>query len=212
VCDHGRVRRWIGVAVAAVVALAAVAITAKIQRDREWAHGGDSVNVSGVARIAETATFDATVAALGGPHGHHGSPTGLRPMVVRVDWTTSTFEDGSYHLIALDKRSYPPRPLATQGGWNISGTTGGHWSSAYNALSEHYDWLAGTAPVVDSQGRVSLPWRAVSAPASPTGTLTAWFATPDDQVPVIDPSVDLFLALFYTDKTGFVRWAKRISV
>jgi len=108
-------------------------------------------------------------------------------------------------LLALDGRLAPPRPLAADGGWNSEGGAGSNWASAYEKLAGHYDWLAGVTETKD------LPTAAVDAPATETGTPTAWFRQwGDGRIPIADAGRDIVVALVYV-AGGEVRWARRIS-
>ncbi|GIF98229.1 hypothetical protein [Catellatospora citrea] len=200
----------------AIAVAGAVGVLLKVQRDREWVHGGDDVDVAVGLRLADHETFDATVVMLGGPSKHDtGAPPGSQALVVRASWSEAPSDSGHhYALIALDKRVSPPRLLSANGAW-VAGDapegTGSHWSSAYTELAEHYDWLAKTAMVTDERG-VTFPGSAITAPALSSGTLVAtWFTdTADGRPPLTDPSAEVIIALVYVDDDGDVRWAKRI--
>ncbi|MEU8076600.1 hypothetical protein AB0B31_14235 [Catellatospora citrea] len=209
-------RRTIIASVLATVVAGAAGVLLKVQRDREWAHGGDDVSVAVDLRLADHETFDATVVTLGGPSSHQtGAPPGSQALVVRASWSEAPSDDGHhYSLIALDKRVFPPRLLSANGAW-VAGaateSTGSHWSSAYTELAEHYDWLAKTAMVTDERGS-TFPGSAIAAPALSSGALVAtWFTdTADGRLPLTDPLAEVLIALVYVDDDGDVRWAKRI--
>ncbi|GAA1364288.1 hypothetical protein [Catellatospora chokoriensis] len=209
-------RRKVIATVLAIAVAGAVGVLLKVQRDREWAHGGDDVDVVVDLRLAGNETFDATVVMLGGPSRHQtGAPLGTQALVVRASWSEAPSDNGHhYALIALDKRVSPPRLLGANGAWVVGGApegTGSHWSSAYTELAEHYDWLARTAMVTDERG-VSFPGSAIIAPALSSAALVAtWFTdTADGRPPLADPQAEVLIALVYVDDDGEVRWAKRI--
>jgi hypothetical protein len=205
------------VAVAAVLVAAGV-VFLRVQRDREWAHGGDRLTVDVEVALATQDTFDDVVVRLGVPPGKTNRDISAeQSVVVRIRWSGSKHSHGWFDLIALDKRSRPARPLTAEGGWNSAGAQGSGWGSAYAALAEHYDWLAGTAEVdqADASGVTvhrSAPSRtaSVSAPAATAGTATAWFRCGGDgTIPLTDAGREVAVALVYMDD-GEVRWARRI--
>ncbi|GAB4057288.1 hypothetical protein [Catellatospora paridis] len=209
-------RRKVIAAVLAIAVAGAVGVLLKVQRDREWVHGGDDVDVLVDLRLADHETFDATIVMFGGPNRHQtGAPPGSQALVVRATWSEAPSDNGHhYTLIALDKRVSPPRLLGANGAWVAGGGpegTGSHWSSAYTELAEHYDWLAKTAMVTGERG-VSFPGSAIAAPALSSGALVAtWFTdTADGRPPLTDPLTEVLIALVYADDDGEVRWAKRI--
>ncbi|GAA4565946.1 hypothetical protein GCM10023176_15090 [Micromonospora coerulea] len=209
---------------AVVLAVAAVFVVFKVQRDREWARGGDAMKMNVELRLADHDNFEVTLAALGVPaHESNGrSPDGAQTVVAKVTWTGSPSDDGRLHLIALDKRMSPPRLLSGGGGWtpldlhwNRSGLLGSSWTSSYNkVLAKHYDWLAGLVPTRLPDGSYSVPYTlspAVNLPASKSGTATVWFTPQQGSPQLTDPSQDIIIALFYVQEGDQVRWAKRIS-
>ncbi|MEU4622084.1 hypothetical protein AB0G04_19230 [Actinoplanes sp. NPDC023801] len=55
------------------------------------------------------------------------------------------------------------------------------------------------------------PTAAVSAPATETGTATAWFHQwGEGLIPFTDPGRDIMVALIHVDGRGEARWARRI--
>ena len=202
------------VAAAAVLVVAGVVLL-RVQREREWAHGGDRLTVQVEVALATRDDFDAVVVRLGTPPGQatrlHSAD---QSVVVRVRWSGAARSPGSYELIALDGRVTPPRPLAADGGWNAEGATGSDWGGAYDVLAQHYDWLRGTsgANYTDANGMNSFPTAAVGAPATRAGTVTAWFRQwGEGRIPFADPNRDIVLALIHVGDGGEVRWARRIA-
>ena len=201
------------VAVAAVLVVAGVVLL-RVQREREWAHGGDRLTVHGEVALAAQDTFEDVAVRLGAPPGKATRVQSAdQSVVVQVGWSGSPHSEGSFELIALDGRVTPPRPLAADGGWNSEGATGSNWASAYEALAEQYDWLDGVAGAnyTDANGLTNFPTAAVDAPATEAGTVTAWFRQwSDGPIPFADPKRDVVVALVYCDDSGEVRWARRI--
>jgi hypothetical protein len=196
---------------ALVAALAAGAV--HVRRDHEWSHGGDKVKVTVETELATEATFPDVTSRLGVPAGEATAVLAAgQSVVVRVTWSGAT-NGGRFQLVALDGRVTPPRVLAADSGQVSDGTTGSNWASAYDVLPDHYDWLADVAPEnhTDTYGMNSMPTAAVGAPATPTGTATAWFHQPgDNPLPFRDPT-QVVIALIKVDKSGDVRWAKRVA-
>jgi hypothetical protein len=218
-CDDASVRRWViaGVAVA-VVAASAVVLGAAVlhtQREREWAHGGDGLGAEVEIVLATPQTFDEVAVRLGVPPGAATrSPGDHQSIVVRVRWSGLPRPDDSLQLIVLDGRLTPPRPLSADAGWNLGGTTGSQWASAYESLADHYDWLAGVAAggYTDATGLNHLPAAAVHAGSGRSGTVTGWFRQwGDSPVPLADPTRDIIVALVDVGDDGEVRWARRVS-
>jgi hypothetical protein len=206
-------------AVAASVAAAAVLVVAgvvllHVQRAREWAHGGDRLTVDVDVALATQETFDGAVVRLGAPPGEAiRVQSADQTVVVRVRWSASSHSDGSYELIALDKRVSPPRPLAADGAWSSGEATGPNWGSAYDALAERYDWLGGTAQTTytDAHGMTNFPAAALGVPATEAGTSTAWFHQwGEAPIAFADVDRDIVMALVYLDDSGEARWARRI--
>jgi hypothetical protein len=201
-------------AVAACLAIAAgtVAVISKIQRDREWLHGGDTLTTRVDVRAVAPQEWPAAVSALGGPRDAPelmGRST--QAVVVRVDWTGSARDGGYYDLIALDGRVRPPLPLRLYEGWGTRGNlTGSGWAGAYEALAAHYDWLAGTA-MVRAQGGWTSTAASIDAPAASAGSLAASYFLPDDGLPFPAGGAGVLVSLFYVDSRGEVRWAKRVT-
>lgn len=215
VCDNAAVRRAvIASVVAAAVLVVAGVVLLRVQREREWADGGDRLTVHVEVSLATQDTFEDVAVRLGAPPRtatrlHSASQS----VVVRVRWSASAHSDGSFQLLALDGRVTPPRPLAADGGWNSEGATGSNWAGAYETLAQHYDWLAGVAEAnyTDVNGMTNFPTAAVDAPATEAGTATAWFRQwGDGPIPFADAKRDIVVALSYVDDGGEVRWARRI--
>jgi hypothetical protein len=201
------------VAAAAVLVVAGVVLL-RVQREREWSHGGDRLAVQVEIALATQDTFEGVVVRLGAPPR---TATRLhsadQSVVVQVRWSASAHSDGSFQLIALDGRVTPPRPLAADGGWNAEGATGSGWGSAYEVLAQRYEWLGGVAQgnYTDVNGMTNFPTPAVSAPAARAGAVTAWFRQwGDGRIPFADADRDVVVALIYVDGSGEVRWARRI--
>lgn len=203
------------VAAAVVLVVAGGALFLRFQREREWAHGGDRLTVDVEVALARQDSFEAVVVRLGAPPGKATRFEGAdQSVVVRVRWSGAPHSAGSFELIALDGRVTPPRLLAADGGWNADGATGSDWAGAYEALARHYDWLRGTAEAnyTDVDGATDLPTAAVSAPATATGTVTAWFRQwGDGTIPFTEANRSVVVALVYVDDGGEVRWARRVS-
>jgi hypothetical protein len=207
--------------VAACLAIAAGTVAAiskiqrdrdKIQRDREWSHGGDTLTTRVDVRAVAPQEWPVAVSALGGPRV---APVlmgrSAQAVVVRVDWTGPARDGGHYDLIALDGRVRPPRPLPLYEGWGTRGNlTGSGWAGAYEALAAHYDWLAGTA-MVRAQGGWTSTTTSVDAPAASAGSLAASYFLPDDGLPFPAGGAGVLVSLFYVDSRGEVRWAKRVT-
>lgn len=215
VSDNAAVRRAvIASVVAAVVLVVAGLVLLRVQREREWAHGGDRLTVHVEVALATQDTFEDVVVRLGAPprtatRVHSASQS----VVVQVRWSASGQSNGSFQLLALDGRVTPPRPLAAEGGWNSAGVTGSNWAGAYETLAQHYDWLGGVAEAnyTDVNGVTNFPTAAVDAPAAEAGTATAWFRQwGDGPIPFADAKRDIVVALVYVGDGGEVRWARRI--
>jgi hypothetical protein len=199
---------------AAVVLVVAGVVLLRVQRQREWAHGGDRLTVGVEVALATQDSFEGVVVRLGAPPGKATRlESAGQSVVVRVHWSASSPFKGAFELIALDGRVTPPRPLAADGGWDSGGATGSDWASAYEALAEHYDWLRGTAEAnyTAVNGVTNFPTAAVGTPATEAGTVTAWFRHGGDgPIPFADSKRDILVALVYLDDSGEVRWARRI--
>ena len=204
-----------------IVAVSAVAVTAglagvglsHVQREREWAHGGDGLAVDVAVAVATDKTFDDVVVRLGAPPGVATRwQEAEQSVVVRVNWSGFALSDGHFELITLDGRVSPPRPLAADGGWNAEGSTGSNWAGAYEALAQRYDWLGGIvqADYTGIDGMTEFPTAAVDARATTSGTATAWFRQWEDgSIPFGDPAREIVVAVVHVDDSGEVRWAKR---
>lgn len=186
----------------------------RVQRQQEWAHGGDRIKVDADVALADQKTFEDVVVQRGVPAGKaNRSVDADQSVVVQVRWSGVAGAGGWFQLIALDARTRPPRPLAADGGWNSDGATGANWAGAYGTLAEHYDWLQGVAESAFTgvQGMSVFPAAAVDAPALTSGTVTAWFRQwGAGRTPFDDATRDIVVALVYVDVSGRVRWARRI--
>lgn len=218
---------WLTVVLAALVAVTVVVVR-KVQRDDEWAHGGDRVTVTTEVRLADRETFDSVTAALGVPQGKSLGLAKDQAVVAKVTWTGWKPGDGEFKLIALDLRVSPSRVLVGEGGWtsvsmswNPTGLLGASWVSSYNnVLAGHYEWLAGLQPARLSDGSYTVPYTsapAVTVPAEESGTATVWFTLPESGPQLSDPS-NIVIGLVYvqgaslgrTTLEDHVRWAKRV--
>ncbi len=186
----------------------------RVQRHREWAHGGDRVRAEVEVALAREETFEDVVVRLGAPPGKATRYMDAdQTVVVRVRWSGFPDAEGSFQLIALDARVSPPRLLAADGGWNSDGATGSNWAGAYEELAKHYDWLRGVAEAnfIDAWGFSRLPSAAVGARAAEAGEATAWFRQwGDGRIPIADSSREIAIALVYVDDSGEVRWARKV--
>jgi hypothetical protein len=204
----------VGAIAAVVLVVAGTAVFLRVQREREWAHGGDQLSVHAEVVLTTQDTFESVVVGFGVPPGEATRVEDAdQTVVVQVRWSGSPYSDGSFELIALDRRVFPPRPLAADGGWTSEGGTGSDWAGAYEALAQHYDWLSGTAEAnyTDVNDETEFPSAAVGAPATESGTMTAWFRQwSEGQIPFTDPAREIAVALFYVDDKGEVQWARRI--
>ncbi|HEX5598542.1 MAG TPA: hypothetical protein VFX61_21365 [Micromonosporaceae bacterium] len=210
---NATVKYWIRLAAAVALVLYAVVAVLKVQRDREWAHGGDDVKVHVEVALTTEDTFEDVVVRLGAPPGETTRYIGAeQTIVVQASWTDSPYDSGWFQLLVLDKRVVPPRPLAVDGGWNANGPTGSNWASAYEVLAEQYEWLRGvsSANFTDASGVSTFRTAAVDAPATTAGTMTAWFwQWGDGQIPLAEVTTEVMVVLFYVDDSGEVRWARR---
>lgn len=200
------VRTTVVVAVAAVlVAAAAVWGVRAAGHDRQWAHGGDDVTVSALVRLAGKPAFGQAVAAFGGPANQ--VPVEDAELVVRVQWSgpDNRAGDGHYEFVVLDGSGGSTlRPLDAWG----AGVAGFDWADAYEPLSTHYPWLAGTAFRPDGKGGGTNVSMATGAVAAPTGSITiALHGTGLDGQP--DPVRDLVIGVFYV-RDAEVQWAVRV--
>ncbi|PGH41285.1 hypothetical protein COO58_25965 [Micromonospora sp. WMMA1996] len=199
----------------AAIALVALMVTATVlhtRREKEWAHGGDAVTVNVDYRSAGKNDVTEAARALGWPVEGERGVLGDQALVVRVAWTGAS-RDGRFELIALDRRSAPPRVLNPTYGRDASGDIGSEWGSNLNILAERYAWLAGVTPPVDNAYGEPSIWEgpmAVGTPAAATGTVMAVFDLGRKQQPSWDPARDLMLALVYWNDG--VRWAKQVPL
>ena len=138
------------VAFAAVLVIAAAVWGARAaDPDREWAHGGDDVTASALVRLADKPAFGHAVAALGGPADQVAVEDS--ELVVRVRWSgpDNRAGGGHYEFVVLDGTGGPT--LLPLNAWG-TGVDGFDWRDAYEPLSTHYAWLAGTAFEPDGKG------------------------------------------------------------
>ncbi|RFS47306.1 hypothetical protein D0Q02_07055 [Micromonospora craniellae] len=185
-----------------------------VEREREWAHGGDQVAVTVEARLPEPDQVTGTAAALGWPHATdrvRGDPD-RQSVVLRLRWSGPP-RKGSYQVMVLDNRNSPPRALSPEGGSDAAGDTGFNWADAYEVLAARYDWLADTAAREESDGTESgAPHAgAIGTRAIGDGSLIAVFRLDPGALPLDDPS-RLVVAFCHVDADGEVRWAKRVPV
>ncbi|GIF01911.1 hypothetical protein [Paractinoplanes rishiriensis] len=212
---------------AVLVLVVAVAGILHVRREREWAHGGAGIDVSVDAVVATAQTFDDTVVRFGVPPGEAVRYVGAaQSLVVRVRWSGVQPAGGWFQVMVLDKRVNPGRLLTVDSSWSSEGASGGNWAGTYEILAERYDWLGGVAEelYVDADGWNHQPTAAASAPATESGTMTAWYRQirrgqhprhgepqpPDDTIPITDPAKDTLVAMVFVDEEGEVRWARRI--
>jgi hypothetical protein len=193
-------RAVVTVLVCAALLAGAVLGVAKSRRAGEWAHGGDTLDTTVEFRMTDESGVAATVARLGGPDAFQAVLHDDQGVAVRVQWTGPRHPGSWYQLVALDGRDIPAAPLRPVGGWNVNGDAGSNWASKYEALAEHYPWLAGLAQLSGTY--------AVDAPADRAGSLTALFQ-PRPGLPMRN-SNDVVVVVFLVDDDGEVRWAKRL--
>ncbi|PZG21705.1 hypothetical protein C1I95_06775 [Micromonospora craterilacus] len=204
---HGARLRWVVALVSVTVAVLAT-VDRFVEREREWAHGGEQVAVTVEARLPEPERVSGAAATLGWPDAQNqvrGDPEN-QSVVLRLRWSGPS-RAGRYQVILLDTRETPARVVRPYGGWDAAGHIGRSWADAYEALSERYGWLAGTAAdTADPADLGGVPTRAVG-----DGSLVAVFRLGQDALPLTDPS-RLVVAFCYVDVDGEVRWAKRVPV
>lgn len=71
----------------------------KVQRDREWSHGGETLTTRVDVRAVAPQEWAAAVSALGGPRvGPDLMGRSAQAVVVRVDWTGPARDGGHYDL------------------------------------------------------------------------------------------------------------------
>ena len=211
---------------AALVLLVAstVGVVLKVRRDHEWAHGGDRMVVTVQTLLANPQSFRDAIAALGVPALESSGLAQAQAVVAKVTWSGWMPDDGHFQLVALDRRTSPPRVLAGDGGWtsvevvgNPSGQLDSGWVSSYdNVLAEHYDWLAGLQARYDAVPFVTMS-PGVLVPAKPSGTATVWFTVPES-FPALTDQSNIIIGMIYfagPSLTGVtleehIRWARRI--
>jgi hypothetical protein len=197
-----------------VLTVGTVLAVYKIRRDREWAHGGDTLAATAEVHVAAPADYPATVAAFGGPRTTTAvMDEAKQAVVVRVRWSGPAHDDGSYNLLVLDSRMKPAQLLPLRGSWSAGGReTYDGWEGAYDALAEHYAWLAGIAHGDSGHTQPdgsAYALRATGIPATAQGELDGVYFI-DGGRPPFAGTGGVLVALFYEDDSG-VRWAKRVT-
>lgn len=204
---------------AVVVALGCLGLA---DQHREVAHNdNDDLSVTKQLRATDLSGLSDAVTALGGPPDKPPDLPGVcQAVVLRLDWTGPE-RDGRYHVVVLDNRVSPPRPLLAYVGWTGRDASGafqpadvGDWTEAQDALAERYVWLAEVDSAPEPTGEEAagaLPTtQVVSAPATADGTITAVFLVTDDQTPFTDVEREALVVLFHVDGAGEVRWARSV--
>src|SRR5262245_50863605 len=168
-----RYRYVLGFVLCIAVSIAAVIFTVvrTIDRNAEWAHGGDRVTLAADLRLTDEASYADTVAALGGPADQQTADTA--DLVVRVRWSgpNNRAHDGYYEFVVLSRSGGPT--LQPSEGWIDGADVGGFgWGGSFDVLSEHYPWLAGTRYVPTSNGSVTNNPLATGVAAAASGSLT----------------------------------------
>ncbi|GIJ24002.1 hypothetical protein [Micromonospora lutea] len=208
---HGARLRWVVVLVSVTVAVLAT-VDMFVEREREWARGGDQVAVTVEAHLPEPEQVAGVAAAFGWPDAVNviGEPD-HQSVVLHLRWSGPPRE-GHYQVILLDGRVVPARVLPPYGGWDAAGATGFNWAGAYEVLAERYDWLADTAPRETPDGSVtSGDHGAIGTRARAEGSLVAVFRLDPHALP-LDETSHLVVAFCYVEPDGEVRWAKRVPV
>src|SRR5262245_30460627 len=202
-----RYRYVLGFVLCIAVSIAAVIFTVvrTIDRNAEWAHGGDRVTLAADLRLTDEASYADTVAALGGPADQPAVDTA--DLVVEVRWSgpNNRAHDGYYEFVVLSRPGGPT--LLPSDAWGAGDDVFG-WDGRYQALSEHYPWLAGTKDVSDGQGGVSNNSLSTGVPAVAQASVTIALAAGDL---VSNPGGlrRVVVGVFYV-RDGDVRWAKQI--
>jgi hypothetical protein len=213
ICVEAPRRRVNVTRVVLVAALLVVVIAVWVRddrRDQEWLHGGDQVSVRARIDSANAAGLGDVLAAAGVPR--EPGPVGARQIfVLQVAWTGSVEAGGRYQFILLDDRVTPSRPVRGYGSWGQGKGTGPNWAGAYEALAEHYSWLAGTASRQTASGWTN-DSEALDLSATPTGEGTLAYWLDEHDLPTTRPARDLALAMVLVDADGEVRWAKRVPL
>lgn len=190
----------VAAAAAAVLVLIAGIVLLRVQRDREWAHGGDDLAVDVEVALADRQTFAGTVARFGVPAGAATAGADEQYVITRVRRAGSPGVGGRFVLLMVDKRVTPPGRLNGRGGWDGQQNPGFHWEGVYQPLSERYEWLRGFA--ADS---------GVSAVEAAGDSSVAYFVPRrDGAMPITDPAREVAIALVHLDRDNEVRWARRI--
>ena len=198
-----------------VLGLVAVGVVTLVQRDvrtQEWERGGDDVTVRAEVATATPQEFPTVLAARGGPAAEV-APRTSQAVVAHVTWQDAPAGDGTYAFVLLDDRVSPPAALRAYGSWSPGDPDGEgpHWDGRYDALGEHYPWLAGTESRNTGSGWTN-DTDALGVPAADAGAATlAFFLDPADP-PVERPAEDLTLALVHVDQDGDVRWARKVPL
>ncbi|NLU77598.1 hypothetical protein HCA58_04145 [Micromonospora sp. HNM0581] len=210
---HGARLRWVVALVSVTIAVLAT-VDRYVDREREWAHGGDQVAVTVEAVLPEPDQVADSVVAFGWPEPVDsviGDPD-RQSVVLRLRWSGPT-RKGHYQVILLDSRMEPARVVQPYSGWDAAGGTGFNWAGAYDVLADRYPWLADTATREEPDGTFGTPGNvgAVGTRATADGSLIAVFRLVPGAVPLTDPS-RLAVAFCYVAPDGDVRWAKRVPV
>ncbi|MGC5052031.1 hypothetical protein ACLQ2S_11340 [Micromonospora sp. DT48] len=210
---HGARLRWVVALVSVTIAVLAT-VDRYVDREREWARGGDQVTVTVDALLPEPDQVKDAVVTLGWPEPVDniiGDPD-RQSVAVRLRWSGPP-RKGHYQVMLLDGRLEPAQVVQPYAGWDAAGGTGFNWAGAYDVLAERYPWLADTASGEELEGTFTIPDRlgAVGTRALADGSLIAVFRLAPDALPVTDPS-RLVVAFCYVELGGEVRWAKRVPV
>lgn len=206
------------VLVLAVLSATAVADHRADARAREWEHGGDDVAVRASVGVTDESGHGRLAAVPGRPR-RRLVPGGGQGFVVDVTWEDAASD--RYAFLLLDRRTTPPTLIGGQSGRYGRSTEGGHWSSSYTQLAEHYPWLARTAPVEQGDGSTELgtgshqgwsgdPMAVGASAAAHRATLVFW--TPRRARPVTVPQRDLVLAMVRVGDDGGPRWARQVPL
>ncbi|MEV4754347.1 hypothetical protein AB0J86_04410 [Micromonospora sp. NPDC049559] len=188
--------------------VAGIAVHRRLERADEWRHGGDGFHADVRVALGEPGrrldAFGLSMPDLGPEFG--------QSLIVRVGWRDQPRQgpEGYYVLLVLDDRVTPPRPIATDGGAGHDGRTGSGWDGRYNALAEHYPWLARTADVPNPGGGFTSTMSAVHAAADGTGWMAGRYRLRAPQLPLT--SADQLLVAGFLVRDGEVRWATRLAV
>ncbi|MFL6106731.1 MAG: hypothetical protein ACJ72L_07190 [Marmoricola sp.] len=209
--SSGRRRMQVLVLLGLVLALLTAVLVRHERRDHEWRHGGDKVTVEAGIRVTDAAGFGEALAAAGGTRSA-AIVDAQQGFVIKVRWNGGPASGGSYQFVLLDHRVSPARPIrAATGAAPGRGITLG-WDGRYEALSQHYAWLAGTEERRLSDGSYADTAEAVGVPARKRGRAMVAFYNVKNANAVTDPARDLELAMFFVDSDGEVRWARAIPL